>query len=108
MVEAVRGDFRAAFRLGEDKGALKHALREKRRALWRPVGVRRVERLGLGDIGLDPGRMFADVAVAGRADRGMGLIGFLSHRSEQAGELRQFALKDRLAEIDIGEYPVAR
>ena len=39
---------------------------------------------------------------------GMGVVGLLHHRAEQAGELRQVALKDRLAEIDVAEHPLAR
>ena len=38
----------------------------------------------------------------------MGLIRLLRHGAEEAGELRQFALKDRLAEIDVSQHPVAR
>ena len=39
---------------------------------------------------------------------GMGLVGLLHHRAEEAGELRQFALKDRLAKVDVAEDAVAR
>ena len=38
----------------------------------------------------------------------MGLVGLLRHGAEEAGELRQVALKDRLAEIDVTQHPVAR
>ncbi len=52
--------------------------------------------------------MLADVALAGLAHRRMRLVGLLHHRAEQAGELGQLALKDRLAEIDVAEHVCAR
>ena len=48
--------------------------------------------------------MLADVTVAGLADDGMGVVGLLNHRAEQAGELGQFARQNRLAELDIAEH----
>ena len=65
-------------------------------------------RLGFGDIRFEPFGMRADVAVAGGANGGMGIVGLLHHGSEEAGELRQFALKDRLAEVDIAEHARSR
>ena len=47
--------------------------------------------------------MLANVAVTGHPDRRMGFVSLLHHRAEEAGELRQLALKDRLAEIDVAE-----
>ncbi|HZZ25150.1 MAG TPA: hypothetical protein VFE60_22455 [Roseiarcus sp.] len=52
--------------------------------------------------------MFADIAVAGRSYGGVRVVGLLHHGAEQAGELRQLALKDRLAKIDVAKHPVAR
>ncbi len=108
MIEAVGGDFGAVLRLGENERALKDSLREKGRAFGRPCGMRSVARLGLGDVGAKPLGVLADVAVAGRPNGGMGLVGLLHHRAEEAGELRQVALKDRLAEVHVAENAGAR
>src|SRR5208337_1671228 len=107
MIEAVGGDFGAVFRLGEDKGPLQHRLGEQGGALRAPCGPGRVERLGLFEIRLEAPGVLAYVTVAGLADRGMGVVSLLHHRAEQAGELRQFSLKDRPAELDIAEHPRA-
>ena len=108
MIEAVGGDLGAVLRLGENERALEDSLGIERRAFGRPRGVGGVARLGLGDIGAEPLGVLADVAVAGGANGGMGVVGLLHHRAEEAGELRQLALKDRFAEVDIAEDAVAR
>ena len=38
----------------------------------------------------------------------MGVVGLLHHRPEQAGELRQGAFQDRLAELDVTQNAGAR
>jgi len=103
MVEAFDGDFRAVLGLGEDKGALQHRLGVKREALRSPRRLGRVERLGGGEVAHQPVGVLADVAVAGLANGGMGFVGLLHHRAEQAGELRQLALKNSFAEIYVAE-----
>ena len=59
--------------------------------------------LASSEIGLEPRRMLADVTVAGLPDDGVGVVGLLNHRAEQAGELGQFSRQNRLAELDIAE-----
>jgi hypothetical protein len=108
MVETIGGDFRSVSRLGEDEGALQHGLREECGALRAPFRARRIDRFGFRQVGLNPGGVLADVAVAGCPDRRMRFIRLLRHRSEEAGELRQLALKDRLAELNVAEHTLAR
>jgi len=44
--------------------------------------------------------------VAGIAEGGMGVVDLLNHGADQAGELGEISLDDRLAEIDVGEESV--
>ena len=67
-----------------------------------------MQRLGLADVLGDKGRVFADVAIAGGADVGICFIGFLHHRAEETGELRQRPLQNAFAKVDIAEDALAR
>ena len=53
MIEAVSGDSGAVLGLGENERALEDGLRIKGGAVRRPCGVRRIARLGLGNISFE-------------------------------------------------------
>ena len=68
MPKAFSCDFGAAFRLGQDKGALDHGLGVKPQALGAPGRIRCIAAFGFGDILGDLGGMRADMRVAGFAN----------------------------------------
>jgi hypothetical protein len=108
MVDAVCGHRRAALRLGQDKGALKYSLSVERETRGAPVGFEAITLQSLGDVGLDLRRVGASRTVDGRADLRVGLIGFLHHRADQAGELENRPGENRFAKIDVAEHSVER
>jgi hypothetical protein len=108
MREAVARDFGAAFRLCEYKGALQHRLRKEREALRAPLGCRRVERFGSGDVLCDLRGVRADVGVTRVADRGVCVVRLLHHGAEEAGEFGDGPGEDRRAEFDIAEQAIQR
>src|SRR5580698_5135420 len=93
MIDAVSGYFRAVLGLGQNERALEHGLRIEGGATRRPFRIRRMARLGRGDVGFQPLGVLADVTVAGGANGGVRVVSLLHHRAEEASELRQFALK---------------
>ncbi len=62
----------------------------------------------MGDVGFDLFGVTADAGVAGIADRGIGVVDFLHHRANEAGEFRHVAREDGSAEFDVAENPVQR
>ena len=87
---------------------LQHRLGVQRGTPGRPVGARRIARHRLVDIGFELLCMTADTRVAGVADGGMGVVGLLHHRADEASELGDFASDERPAEIEVGQHPVER
>src|SRR6185437_4886104 len=108
MIDARSSDLRIAFGLGQDERALQHRLGVKRQASRRPITANAVTVHGFGDIRLDLGRVAADAGIARIANLGAGLIDFLHHSSDKAGEFGNRAGEDRLAEIDVAENPLER
>src|SRR5882724_2572599 len=106
--EAFAGDLRPVLGLRENERALDHRLRVKREAFGGPFRARRVAPLRLDDVGDEARSVLGDMALAGLADRGMGLVGLLHHRPQETGELGQLALEDRPAEIDVAEEALHR
>ena len=91
MIDAVPGNGGVALCLCQDECALQYRLGVQREASRRPFGADAVTLHGCGDVGLKVRGMAADAGLAGVADRRGGLVDFLHHRSDQAGELRHRA-----------------
>ena len=103
MIDAVCGDAGAALRLGENEGALENGLRVQRQRSGAPFRRRiAVAHRGL-DVGFKGCRVVADACVACRADGRGGLVTFLHHGADKAGEFRHAALQQRLAEFQIAD-----
>src|SRR6266436_9364954 len=107
MIEAFGRDSGAPFRLGKDEGALDDRLGMEREAFGGPIAAHIVFPHRLADIGLECSRMSADVSFARRPDHGMRCVNLLDNGPGEAGEFGQLSGQDRLAEVDIGEQPVA-
>ncbi len=106
MIEAGGGNVRTLLGFRENEGSLNDGLGVEREASGGPLSLDAVLAHGFGDVGLERCGVPADALVAGFADGRVGLIHFLNHGSDEAGEVGQIALEDGLAEIDVGEEAV--
>lgn len=106
MVEAVCGYASAVLGLGEDESALDDGLRVKREAHRSPVGMEVVLAHGIRDVGFECRGMLGDAPAAGVPNGWMRLVDFLDGGAGEAGEVGQFALQDRFAEIHVGEQAI--
>ena len=85
---------------------MQHRLRIERKALRAPLHRGRIKRFGRGDVLRDIGSVRADIGVTGATDRGVGVVSFLHHGAEEAGELWEGSGEDSCAEIDIAEQAI--
>ena len=85
---------------------MQHRLRIEREALRAPLRLGRIKRFGRGDVLRDIGSVRADIGVTGAADRGVGVVSFLHHGAEEAGELWEGSGEDSFAEIDIAQQAI--
>ncbi len=108
MSQVFAGNLGTLFRLGEDERALQHGLNEIADTLGAPARARRVALLGRFDIACQRFDVRRHAGIAGGAHGRMRGVGFLHQRSEQAGELRHVAGKNRDTEVHITEHSVAR
>jgi 3'-5' exonuclease len=108
VAKACGGDFRALLRLGENEGALEHALHEITDALGGPGSGLRVALFCGRKIASQFRHVLGQHALARRAQIGMGGIDFLHRRAEEAGVLRNRAAQHCDAQIDVAEEAIAR
>ena len=108
MREAVARDLGALRRLGVDERALQDRLDEIADAFGGPGRLRRIAALGGFDVGDQHGDVRRHALLAGGANVGVGRVGLLHQRAEQAGVVGQFALQDLGAEIDVAEQALQR
>ena len=94
-------------RLGEDESTLQHGLCVQRQTVGIGFAAAAAGSERLGDVGFERRRVADDAARAGVADRWAGVVYFLHHRADEAGEFGNGALQDRGAEVDVAEHAVA-
>ena len=106
MRETVARDLGAALRLGEHKGTLQHRLRIEGETLRAPLRFGRIKRFRGRDVLFNLGSVRADISVTCTTDRGVGVVSFLHHGAEEAGELGDRSGEDCRAEIDVAEQAI--
>jgi hypothetical protein len=97
-----------AFGFRQDKRALEHHLHMERQTFGGPRCANAIAFHCLGNVGGHFGGMAADAGIAGAANVGMGIVGFLNHRAHEAGEFRDGAAQKRFAEVQVTENAFKR
>ena len=106
MIEALDGDAGTLLGLGENEGTLDDGLGVESEALGAPWHIDAVLAHRFGNVGFDHCGVFTDILVTRLADERMRFVDFLHHGAEEASELGQSALEDRLAKIDVAEEAI--
>src|SRR5690606_3667761 len=73
-----------------------------------PLGRQASRAQSRFDVGLECGGMTSDAPFTRVSNRGRRFIGLLHHGADEASELRNLSLKERLAKADIGEDAIER
>src|SRR5262245_6250898 len=108
MIDRLGCDLGSTRCFRKNESALQDGLSMQSQAARGPSRLDAVCFHGGGYIRFDLLGMSADRARASIADRGMAVIGFLHHRTDEAGELRHCPGQNCFAEIDIAEHAVER
>src|SRR6185503_20846608 len=108
MNDAVGGDLRVDFRLGQYEPALQNRLRVQSEASCSPLPANSALSHRLGDVRLQLLRVPADAGVAGGPNCRVRRESLLHHRPDETGELGNLAREQVLPELEVTENALQR